>query len=144
MKKVNIRKSNRREVLEIITSVGLSTLFAGAGFVAGKNRADHIELVAEPAVMVVTKDGEKISHGQGQVDNSTALHNACRDLGLRFRSYKDTSDLFQEDEWVREMHRQALDFGCPCIVVVDYSGVGKCYKIPQSISDALLLIGARG
>ena len=142
MTKVNLHKANRREALSVITKGAVLSLFAGAGFVAGKNRADHVELIAEPAVMIVMKDGKKISHGQGQVVNSTALHRACKRLGLKFRSYKDTSDLFQEEEWVRQMHKQALDFGCPCIVIVDSFGVGKCYEIPQSVSEALSLIGA--
>lgn len=142
MAKVNLHKANRREALTVLAKGTVLSLFAGAGYVAGKNHADHIELIAEPAVMVVTKDGKRVSHGQGQVVNSTALHNACKSLGLKFRSYKDSSDLFQEEEWVRQMHRQALDFGCPCIVIVDASGVGKCYEIPQTISEALSLIGA--
>ncbi len=142
MTKVNLKtKVDRREVLEVLAKGGVLSLFAGAGFVAGKNRADHITLISEPALMIVLKDGSKISSGQGQVVNSTALHRACKKAGLKFRSYKDTSDLFQEEEWVRQMHKQAVNFGCPCIVVVDAFGVGKCYEIPQTISEALSLIG---
>jgi hypothetical protein len=139
---LKVKNPSRREALAVLTKGTVLSIFAAGGYMAGFRTRDKVAALSVPAVMIVTKDGEKVSKGQGQVINSRAVARACKELGLEFRMYKESSDLFQEDEWVKQMHRQALDFGCPCIVIVSEDGSGRCYEIPQTISDALYLIGA--
>ncbi len=139
----NIRKTtSRRELLGLAGKASVLSLFYGGGLLVGKGVLKTDKKVVSPkAVMVVLGNKKPINKGQGQVVNSIVFPKACRKLGYEFRMYKEDADLFQEEEWVKQMHRQGVDFGCPCVVIVDAEGRGRCYAIPTSLKDALALIG---
>ena len=117
------------------------SLFAGAGFAAGRNhRVEADSYVSVPAVMIVMKDGVKLTEGQGQVISTTVIARHCRDYGFKFRMYNSADDLFQEEEWAKRMHREGIDFGHPCFVIVGKDGRGSCHVIPSSIEESLELL----
>ena len=145
MTKVDIQhRKNRREALAVLAKGTVLSLFAGAGFAAGRNhRNESADFVWVPAVMVVIKDGDKITQDQGQVLSTTVIARHCRDYGLKFRMYNATDDLFQEEEWVKRMHRDGVEFGHSCIVIVGKDGVGSVHSVPANIEAALKLIASR-
>lgn len=142
---VEIRKSNeginRRSLLETLGKGALLAGFYGTGFAFGKGSIKEEEIIQPPAVMVVLEDGKPLKKGQGIVINSVMFKNWCVASGYEFRMYKSDDDLFQEEEWVKQMHEQGVDYGAPCLVVVDKDGSGRCYSIPNSLADAYRLIG---
>ena len=142
MTKVDLQhRKNRREALAVLAKGTVLSLFAGAGFAAGRNhRVADNDFVSVPAVMIVIKDGEKMSEGQGQVISTTVLARHCRDFGFKFRMYNAADDLFQEEEWAKRMHRDGVEFDHSCIVIVGKDGRGSCHVIPGSVEEALGLL----
>ncbi len=145
MTKVDLQhRKSRRDALAVLAKGTVLSLFAGAGFAAGRNhRTESSDFVSVPAVMVVIKDGDKISRGQGQVISTTVVARHCRDYGLKFRMYNAADDLFQEEEWAKRMHRDGVEFGHSCIVIVGKDGVGSVHSIPSNIEAALKLIASK-
>ena len=145
MTKVDLQnRKNRREALAVLAKGTVLSLFAGAGYVAGKNhRTESGDYVPVPAVMIVMRDGVKISEGQGQVVSTTAIAKQCREYGVKYRMYNVNDNLFQEEGWAKKMHQDGAEFGYPCIVIVDRDGRGSCQIIPDSIEEALKLVESK-
>lgn len=141
MTKVNLHhKANRREALAVLGRGAVLSLFAGAGYLSGRNhRKVEKALQPNPALMIVWDEKAKQDADQNKVRNSSLVRKACEAAGLEFRMYRADADLFQCDQWERNMFNAALEFGTPSIVLVDNSGVGRCYPIPRDI-DALVKI----
>ncbi len=141
---VEIRKSkrtiNRRALLENLGKGALLAGFYGAGYGLSKGFDKEDETIQPAAVMIVLEDGKPLSKGQGIVINSVKFKHWCLLSKYEFRMYKADADLFQEEEWVKKMHKHGLDYGAPCLVVVEKDGSGRCYSIPNSLEDAYDLI----
>ncbi|MGI9460539.1 MAG: hypothetical protein ACR2NF_11115 [Pirellulales bacterium] len=142
MKKVNLRaKKNRREALAVLAKGTVLSLFAGAGYLSGRNhRMLDQETAPVPALMIVWNEKVKQDTEQNNVRNSTLVRKACESAGVEFRMYRADADLFQCDSWERNMFNAAKKFGTPSIVIVDKSGVGRCYPIPRNIKMLIDII----
>ena len=141
MTKVNLQRANRREALAVLGKGAVLSLFAGAGYLSGRNhRVKKGPQPSVPALMNVWNEKVKQDADKNKVRNSSIVRKACESAGLEFRMYRADADLFQCDQWERDMFNAALDFGTPSIVLVDGSGVGRCYPIPRDINMLLDII----
>ena len=114
--KVDLHKShkkNRREALAVISKGAVLSLFAGAGFAAGRGRKADEPEQAVPALMIVWSEKDKQDSKKNAVRNSSLVQKACRAAGLEFRMYRADADLFQCEQWERDMFNAACEFGTP-------------------------------
>lgn len=137
-------KKNRREALAVLCKGTVLSLFAGAGYVAGKGHADKPKEQAVPALMIVWSEKDKQDSKRNSVRNSSLVQKACHAAGLEFRMYRADANLFQCDQWERDMFNAAVAFGTPSIAVVDHNGVGECYPIPTNVDSLIRVIKGAG
>ena len=137
-------KKNRREALAVLAKGTVLSLFAGAGYIAGKGHIKKDDDQAVPALMIVWSEKDKQNKKQNNVRNSSLVQKACLAAGLEFRMYRADANLFQCDQWERDMFNAAVAFGTPSIAVVDRSGVGECYPIPTNVESLIRVIKGAG
>ena len=142
---MNNIKTNRRNALQAILSTGL--LAGTAGIVASRHGEALIGLLPQPsianapaAVMFVTSDTAALSRPQGGAINSFSVRDWCIDNNVEYRKYNKDADMFQVSGWVRDMHRVGVEFGAPCLVVVDRKGRGRAFNIPSGSHETIELL----
>jgi len=142
MTKVSLRnKINRRDTLAVLGKGAVLSMFAGAGYLSGRNHGvKDLPVTPVPALMIVWDEKSKQDSDQNKVRNSSLIRKSCEAAGLEFRMYRADADLFQCDQWERNMFDAAKNFGTPSIVLVDGSGVGRCYPIPRDIGMLVKII----
>ncbi len=142
MTEVNLKhRANRRDALAILGKGTVLSLFAGAGYLSGRNHGEVDQPEPPvPALMIVWDEKVKQDADQNKVRNSSLIRKSCEAAGLEFRMYRADADLFQCDQWERNMFDAAKNFGTPSIVLVDGSGVGRCYPIPRDIGMLIKII----
>ena len=133
---------NRRSTLQAILS---SALLAGTGGMIVRETGmlqdiGRIDEKPPAAVMFVTKDDAPLSRKQGAAMNSFFVRGWCEKNGVEYRRYNESADMFQVRQWVRDMHRTGVEFGCPCLVVVDRDGSGSVYSVPNGSAPTLELL----
>lgn len=147
--KISLKKKstgpNRRDLLRY-TLLGTTGALAGLSIspVVNKYINSKEEKDAVPAVMIVWDSNGKQDADKNKVRNSSIVKTACKNLGLEYRMFRADADLFQCAEWERDMLAAALEFGPPCVVIVDKSGKGRCYPIPRNVDSLLKLIKEAG
>jgi hypothetical protein len=133
-------KKNRREALAVLGRGTVLSLFAGAGFIAGRERKAEKPEQAVPALMIVWSEKDKQDNKKNAVRNSSLVQKACHAAGLEFRMYRADADLFQCEQWERDMFNAACEFGTPSIAIVDHNGIGECYPIPTTVDSLIRVI----
>ncbi len=137
------KQLNRRSTLQAILS---GALFAGsAGMIVRENKELFQDIGDDKekppaAVMFVTDDNSPLSRKQGAAMNSFFVRGWCEKNGVEYRRYNKDSDMFQVRQWVRDMHRTGVEFGCPCLVVIDREGAGYAFSVPNGSAPTLELL----
>ena len=138
-------KITRREGIK--STFGLLILGLAGGLAGWRYREDIKDMLPSgkpdsdlhPAMMFVLKPNT-LKDDQGQVVNSAAVKITCKKLGIDYRCYHADANLFQEAQWVRDMHKAGVEFGAPCLVLVDLHGRGSCKPVPASLSRLLTML----